>query len=437
MTDDPGGSAWFARFPRLLILARLLWIGFAVFTLVVILAAIGPRYRTLTEVSSPDLRPLGQLTTAEAADLARSGLSTHFYAGLFTVLEGLSALAFVSLSAVIFFRSARGGFLLFAAFALLPFGAIASPILVNLAAVHPAWDLPVLLLHALSLGLGVLLIYTFPDGRFAPRWVRWLAVGWLAYIAAWFFYPSLRIIPSLMIGSQTHQRTLLLGIFVLISATGIQLYRYARVSTPTQQQQTKWVVFGLVVFVGGSVLVSIPLLANPDFNRAGAISVYYRMFAFSVVLLGELAFLITFVVAILRYRLWDIDFIIRRTLAYSIVTASLAAIYLASVLLFQGLFTSVSGQLPQAATVLSTLLIVVLFNPLRGRVQAAVDRRFHRSQYDAEQALAEFAAGLQDEADLEALHDRLLAVVARTMEPAALSLWLRRSSDSPHGEPRK
>ena len=438
VSSSKGESSWFARYPRLSGLARLLWVLLAALTLVLIFASIGPRYRTLAEVgSSPELRALGELTPAEAADLARAGLSPQFYAALFTALEVISALAFATLSAVIFWRSSGSGYLYFAAIALLPFGAISSPILINLAVVHPSWDLTVLLLHAVSLGLGILLIYTFPDGRFMPRWVRWLALGWLAYVAAWFVFPSIRIIPSLMVGSRTHQLTLLLGIIALVSATAIQLYRYFRVYTPTQRQQTKWVVFGLVFFVGCAMLVSIPLLANPVYVRAGTVSIFYRMFAFTVVLLGELIFVFTFVIAILRYRLWDIDFIIRRTLVYSVVTVALATIFLLSVVFFQAIFVSVSGELPQAATVFSTLLIAALFNPLRRRVQSAVDRRFHRSKYDAERILAEFGASLQDEVDLETLHARLLNVVYRTMEPESMGLWLPRAPRSQQGGMRE
>jgi hypothetical protein len=423
-TNAKVGLDWLARSPRLVPLVRLCWILLAIFTLVVVIAAIGPRFRSLSEISSPDLRPLGQLTAGEAAELARYGLSARFYAVLFTVLEVASALAFVALSAIIFYFRSDDGYALFAAIALLPFGAIASPLIINLAAVKPAWDLPVLLLHAFSLGLGVLLIYTFPDGHFAPRWVRWLALFWLVYVGAWFFYPSLRIIPSLMIGSQAHLRTLLLGMFALISATGIQLYRYAQVYTLSQRQQTKWVVLGLVAFVGSSLLVSIPLFANPDFTGGGAISIYYRMFAFSVVLIGELVFLITFVVAILRYRLWDIDFIIRRTLQYAILIGALAIVYTGSVILLQSLVVKLTGEQSPLVIVLSTLAIAALFNPLRIRVQDFIDRRFYRKKYDAEQALAKFASAARNEVDMDQLTTAFLGVVEETMQPSRLSLFI-------------
>jgi hypothetical protein len=127
---------------------------------------------------------------------------------------------------------------------------------------------------------------------------------------------------------------------------------------------------------------------------------------------------------VLRYRLWEIDVVIRRTTSYAIVTGLLALIYFGSVVVLQRVLSPVTGE-STAAVVLSTLLIAALFLPLRRRVQAAIDRRFFRRKYDAEQVLAQFAATARDETDLDALTAELLRVIQETMQPEHVSLWLR------------
>jgi ADP-ribosylglycohydrolase len=132
-------------------------------------------------------------------------------------------------------------------------------------------------------------------------------------------------------------------------------------------------------------------------------------------------------IAILRYRLYEIDLIINRTLVYGALTATIVAVYFGGVATTQAVFRALTGQQeqPQLAIVISTLVIAALFNPLRQRIQSFIDRRFYRRKCDAAKTLAAFSAKLRDETDLDALSDDLVGMVRETMQPAHVSLWLR------------
>jgi hypothetical protein len=211
---------------------------------------------------------------------------------------------------------------------------------------------------------------------------------------------------------------------LLLSCLYAQVYRFRRVSPPVERQQTKWVVFGFVVLLALLIAVSVvgDLLFPELFTAGTVIDIVLDFVSFLAVLVVP----ITFAIAILRYRLWDIDLLIRRTLVYAVLTAGLAGIYFGIVVVLQGVLGLVAGGENSALiTVLSTLAIAALFTPLRRRVQALIDRRFYRRKYDAARTLAEFGALLRDEVNLGALEARLVGVVEETMQPGEVWLWRR------------
>jgi hypothetical protein len=130
-------------------------------------------------------------------------------------------------------------------------------------------------------------------------------------------------------------------------------------------------------------------------------------------------------VSVLRYRLFEFDVIIRKTLIYGVVTGALALVYLGAVLFLQSIFRAATGQNNQMALVLSTLAIAALFNPLRARVQESVDRKFYRKKYNAEHTLAAYSNALREGVDLRQVHDLLVQLVDDTLQPSSISLWLK------------
>ncbi|HLX56265.1 MAG TPA: hypothetical protein VKR83_04505, partial [Ktedonobacteraceae bacterium] len=207
-----------------------------------------------------------------------------------------------------------------------------------------------------------------------------------------------------------------------------QIYRYRRVSTPVQRQQTKWIVLGVTVAVGYVIGISvifllISSLQNPNPNSLGGVigSIVFTDILFSV---GFLLIPLSIGFSILRYRLYDIDLLINRTLVYGSLTALLALLYFGLIVALQALFQGLFHQNNAVAIVVSTLVIAALFQPLRRRIQSIIDRRFYRRKYDAAKTLAAFSATLRNEVDLTELSEHLLTVVQETMQPSHVSLWL-------------
>ena len=276
-----------------------------------------------------------------------------------------------------------------------------------------------------------LVLLLFPDGR--PLSSRWRAVVWLdlaaiALIFAFAFKPG-SLDTSLLdadnpFGIEGAGALLealgITGIFLALAAAatgGVSLVLRLRRSSGVERQQLKWFAFAggifCAVFATGPLLWTLPL-------SSGFGWIWTMLFLSAVSTIPAAAG-----IAILRYRLYDIDIIVNRTIVYGSLTVSLALIYLGSVVLLQRAFVFFTGGSSQLVVVASTLAIAALFNPLRRYIQALVDRRFYRSKYDARKTLEEFSSRLREETDLDALGGGLVSLVRETMQPAHVSLWLR------------
>jgi hypothetical protein len=373
----------------------------------------------------------GQLSPGNMRALNDIGLSIDLYAAYVVALDLVVALGFCVVGALIFWRRSRERGALFISFALVMFG-LTWPGIFDAAQTHPVWGRLAGFLIDLGLASLLLLLLVFPDGRFVPRWTRWVAALALVQLSADIFFPdSLFVDPP---------QALNVSAFLCLWAICLfaQVYRYRRVSGPIQRQQTKWLVFGvtaLVVLLAGFLL---PYAFFPPLDRPGVLSLTYDLVGRAVV--GSLAFLLipmSIGVAILRYRLYDIDVVINRTLVYSLLTVALILVYVGSVVSLQRIFVALTGNDSQLSIVASTLAIAALFGPLRRRIQAFIDRRFYRKKYDARKTLEAFNARLRNETNLDALVRDLAAAVGETMQPEHVSVWLRPSpGTSPRPEER-
>jgi hypothetical protein len=281
-------------------------------------------------------------------------------------------------------------------------------------------------LGALAYGLLIFLAALFPNGRFAPRWTRWIGVGGAALlIYAIFLVPNPTRPPAPHIVA-------MISLLFLAGAAG-QVYRYRRIATAAQRQQTKWVLWAIVLNLVYQLGLNA-IYANPTVNALDGRGLFFSLLRTATLTLMTALVPLALTAAILRYRLWDIDLIIRRTLVYAALTAVLSLVYFASIILLQALFDRLVKADSPLIIVLSTLLIAALFAPLRQRVQTLIDRRFYRQKYDAQQVLARFAETCRDETDVQALTAELIRVIQETIQPEHLALWIKPPTIKPPAE---
>jgi hypothetical protein len=279
----------------------------------------------------------------------------------------------------------------------------------------------------------LVILLLFPNGQPpTPRW-RWVGVAAIAWAALFVLLAALpqqinvATTPNLVfdnpigvLGKDTVERLVgvwIVGLLALAVACAVALFVRYRRANATEREQIKWLLYAcavfLVVYVGGFVS-----------GLGGTASVggyiWGVFFGLSVIALPA-----AIAIAILKYRLYDIDLVINRTLVYGFLTATLVALYFVGIVVLQRFFVLLTGQQSTLAVVASTLLIAALFTPLRRRIQSFIDRRFYRRKYDARKTLEAFSSQLRNQTDLEALSDDLVGVVRETMQPAHVSLWLR------------
>lgn len=349
------------------------------------------------------------LTAEDLAVLPGAAASSSALAWAVVTVNSIWNLTYLGAAVLIVSRRSDDWIALLVSFTLIALGSVAfSPANSILLVAQPRVSPIVDSLETLGYFSLLFLILTFPDGRFTPRWTRW-TIPFLLLI----------LLPTPF---------LIAGLIVILGSLAIaiysQVYRYRHVSDTVQHQQTKWVAVGLasqLIVMGSWIFIATQYPADvPSAARTTTLLVILPI----VIILGSL-FPISVTVAILRYRLWDVDIVINRTLVYGTLTGVLVLVYFTSVVLLQILFRGLTGQDSPLAVVASTLVIAALFNPLRRRIQAVIDRRLYRRKYDAARTLESFGVKVRDEVDLSELSRALLEIVEQSVQPERVTLWLK------------
>jgi len=410
-------------------LPLIIWIGLLIMELLILAFGIPESFATLLQPCSgpaAECQLHMQLTPAEA-----TLWSLDAYAWYTITTRGLARLVSLLLGVLIFIKKPNSRIAWITSVYLIV--GVETGIADTLAFTHPVL-LPMILLTQL-VGINCLFLFflLFPDDRFDPRWT-W-KLFWVFMLIS---VLNVGITQILIRGDLDVQTTsqlddlrmvfglALLGVILIL--VGIFVYRYRTVFTYTERQKTKWVIYAFVLGYGifvGFILLSL-LLGWEDSPKPPLLYVAEDIFVFGII---DYLIPVAMAIAILRYRLFDIDLIIRKTLQYAMLTAVLVLVYSGSVLLLQSLVERVTGDQSPIVIVASTLGIAALFTPLRTRIQEFIDRRFYRNKYDAEQALAQFSATTRNDVDFERISTALLAVVEETVKPEISELRIISSTD--------
>jgi hypothetical protein len=413
-------GCWLDR--RWLPLARASWGALALLSIVFVVTGLPERHAELT-THWFTVHPIPPEVVREG--LAGIGVSPGVYAGFGVAIYVLRAAVCYIVGALLFWRKSREPMALLVAIFLvtLPGGDTDPRDLHELFATDPLRATAGIVPEVVAFTLVFWLFLLFPNGRFSPGWARWAALAWLIAgagtlllpgspidMSSWPTFLSLTFVPALVT----------LGI-------GIQVWRYHRVSGSLERQQTKWFALGftivLVEFAAGALATDYAGFRWPEASPSQTIVA--DVILHTVHNLAFLALPLSLAVAVLRHRLWDLDHLISRAMLYGSLTAILAGVYLGGVLALERLFRAAAGQGSNLAIVATTLAVAALIQPLRRRLQAAVDRRFSRRRYDAANTLAAFGAAVRDETDPARIRAGLLRAVDDAMQPAHATLWLR------------
>jgi hypothetical protein len=374
--------------------------------------------------------------------LGQDGSTNALYLASEALISLAAPVVFAIVAALIVSRQPRNtlGWVLMVPVGLYVVGAPIASYIERLAPSSPEPTVPILLIVWFNNWNWLLLIFPlllilllFPNGQPpTPRW-RWVGVAVIAWAALFVLLAALpRQInvatttnlvfdnPIGVLGKDTVERLVgvwIVGLLALTVACAVALFVRYRRANETEREQIKWLLYAcalfLVVYVGGFV---------SGLGGTASVGGYIWGMFFGLSVIGLPA---AIGIAILKYRLYDIDVVINRTLVYGALSAILVALYFVGIVVLQRVFVFLTGQQSTLAVVASTLLIAALFTPLRRRLQSFIDRRFYRRKYDARKTLEDFSARLRDETDLEALNHGLVGVVRETMQPAHVSLWLR------------
>jgi signal transduction histidine kinase len=406
-TPDQQSAATKPLRGRLLILARTTWIVVATLTVSLFVAGVPVEFALLHDPCPTARCTTGQLPPAGLRALEDLGLSRDSFAAHFVVMDAVFAAVWFAVAALIFWRRSDDRMGLFASLALLTFGTATYTFTLEALTVgHPAWDIPVAFLHFLGSASFGLFLYLFPDGRFVPRWTRWVVLVWIAWQVPSYFFPDWHLdAVTWYLWAQAVVWPAALG-----TALYTQAYRYRRVSSAIQRQQIKLVVFGIAlalsVFVGMNLALSA-FAAAPTSPRALAVLLIGYLLVYAALLLIP----VSISIAVLRHHLFDVDLVINRTLVYGALTASVVLLY---VLVVGGLGELLQLRGNLIISLVATGLAAVIFQPLRDRLQRGANRLMYGERDDPYAVLSRLGSRLES----TLAPDAVLPAVAKTVKEA-------------------
>ena len=405
---------------RSLVIARIVWIVVAIAAVGVFAAGIPSEFSMFHSACQTACDPQ-QLSPRDLPALNGLGLTLDYYAGYAVLLDIMFAAVYCGISLLIFWQMPDGRMALFVSLALMIFGTAAFPDTTKALSVeHPMWQWPVSFLNFLGFALFAVFLYVFPDGRFVPRWTRWVAFVWISWQLPQYWFPEydsfdLNSLPSV----------LAVAVWMVALGTLIysQVYRYRHVSNAVQRRQIKWVVLGIflaaVVYLGMATTLSAFAPAPTSPGKLGALLVGYSLIYLAMFLIP-----LSIGVAILRYHLFDIDLIINRALVYGTLTASIVLLY---VLVVGGL-----GQLLQVRgnvilSLTTTGLAAVLFQPLRERLQRTVNRLMYGERDEPYEVLSRLGSRLEATLALDAVLPTVVQTVREALKLPYAEIQLKRA----------
>jgi hypothetical protein len=391
--------------------ARISWIVLAVLAVGVFVVEF-PKNSALLLAVAPDYAP----------GLAALGLSTSAFRTAIDSIQVLSMLAFSAVGFLIFWRRSDEWVGFIGSLAFVTFGAM--PAFLRYGVRAPGmWSPLSAFVLALGTALSTTVFFIFPDGRFFPRWTVVAAILVSAWAVTWPLFPALNVY------NWPLERTVVLTA-IYASAGVAVIYRYRRTGNTQQRQQMKWVIYSFALTI---LIWAIAEYPRPALRAALSPQEYSlaSLAAGVLVMLSQLLVPLAFAVAILRYRLWDIDLIIDRTLVYVPLTGILAGVYAASIALFQKVFQAFTGQKSDAAVVVTTLLLVAVFSPLKDALQHLVDRRY-RDTRDPTAPLEAFGRHVRSVADVfdaSRITEQALETAATALGAPGGALFLERQGE--------
>lgn len=409
VTSDTAGSPPCPR-ARRLALARVGWVAVTALILLLFAAGVPVLFAQLQTACAGAACRQPQLSPEAVRVLRQHGLSLRFYATYFIVLEAVFVLSFCAIAATIVRHRRRDPLALFGATMLVLVGGTAfTETTTVLEQRSSAWWWLVTVLSFLGSAMLVPFCYRFPDGRFVPRWTRPVAVAWVALCAVGFFSP-----PDFALNQAPNNRSHLfpLAAFGFVgSALVAQVYRYRRVSTPLQRQQTKWVACGFAAaFTGFFIGIFV---IEPRIQGADPGAILFRFLGLTDFYFFLILIPLSLGVAILRHRLWDIDVLINRSLVYGGLTACIVVIYVLVVGYLGTLFRTGDNLV---ISLIATGLVAVLFQLLRARLQAGVNRLLYGERDEPYAVLARLGRRLEGTLVPEAMLPTIVETVAEALK---------------------